>query len=441
MAIIAITVALVLAARIDSLLGPQAGGHDPDDRRPTTASSAGTAQPSEDALALPPSDGTWSEAWRSEATEAPGGLAAAEILTNGEMLVVTTPGQKPPTVRGYRVSDAAATESWTIEDPGVRPLAATSGAVIFPHMIVDIATGETAQAPWGQEKPRLILDDLIITCVDTTATCSAWDLAGVTATLRWTRELPGGDTPEFDPHDVAGSTSSGYAMATLDEKLDGLPAVAFISLADGSSQGGQSRADDKGMPLQITPAADGWLRWSYNRDSVLSLDVDGSPSGTGAWTVKYRYAVLGSQGGHNGQSGWNGLPTLNQYQQAHTRGAIGWASTALTCIHQGRADEDSCSLDGIALSVPPGTYSNHLLAITTIRNHRVDQVIDDQWVILTGRNPSDPSPVRIVSRRSHRVVAAPHPLYADDARVIPVRPDLLITVQGNQFVAYAPTPS
>ena len=49
--------------------------------------------------------------------------------------------------------------------------------------------------------------------------------------------------------------------------------------------------------------------------------------------------------------------------------------------------------------------------------------------------------MRIVSRRSHRVVAAPHPLYADDARVIPVRPDLLITVQGNQFVAYAPTPS
>ena len=345
------------------------------------------------------------------------------IMSNGSILVIPDRGQRNTRVRAYDITGAQPSPLWTVEKPGSYPLALTDNALLFSTVIIDTATGTSTPAPWAGQEPRLVMEDLVITCVKNAGTCSAWDLEGAGASLRWTQDLPGPHGPEFDESSIAGGTASGYAKVSLHEKSHGMPMVAFVSLADGSVHNKQGQTDEEGVQEAITPAADGWMRWSAKRSRIEPLELDGADSQSTAWPVTHEYTLLRSP---------QGRPTMGEYERAYSAGDISWAATALYCR------TSTCTLNGQNLTMPMAIKMDRLGGVE-IRKDRIDHLVDERWLVMGLHDQSTLGNVQIVDQQSYCVIDGPPELESHSAKVVIVRPDLLVAVADGSLVAYAPS--
>ena len=95
-------------------------------------------------------------------------IAAYDVSGTEPSALWTTTGPRPSHLRTYAFPEFLSTDTYLIIGP----------------LLVDKTTGEQSLAPWGNELPMGVAQDVLVTC-DTVATCSGWTNEAGTWTQRW----------------------------------------------------------------------------------------------------------------------------------------------------------------------------------------------------------------------------------------------------------------
>ena len=124
----------------------------------------------------------WTLELRSEMTQ-----LEPQMFAEGQVLYIagydTIEGQSGSAVRtlAYDLSGEEPTLLWNTIGPAENSAIATytpafvsgENQLFFHDVVIDKATGEHTQAPWGKEFPIAQADGIVMTC-STTSTCSGW---------------------------------------------------------------------------------------------------------------------------------------------------------------------------------------------------------------------------------------------------------------------------
>ena len=380
---------------------------------PQPSASASTASP---APSVGPRD-SWKQAWSTDLDL--GADAQVEIYANSDYVVVYdwVPGERANArLRGYSLAGGRPQELWSTTSAG-QPTALTSSALVLGGQLIDPATGETTDAPWGASSyASLVTDDLIITCATRPSpACTGWDLDGGALIQRWGPvAFPGTARPRFNRTAVTGDTHTGYALAEVHGSFSSEESVAFVSLADGSIQ---TRPDEEGGEyLHFVPAADGWLQLGAAPRSVTALEPDGTEIETYG-SVQNMLTLLLTDSD-------SGLPTVEQYKSTFTLGGTSWASIAFSCHSR------SCTLNG-----QPLTGADDATRSSLMYEFDFTATANERYLVLSHDFGGK---VRIIDRDRGGVVPQGDALYGSRTRVKVVRADLLIAVEDGSLVAYTP---
>ena len=135
----------------------------------------------------------WTLELRSEMTQ-----LEPQMFAEGQVLYIagydTIEGQSGSAVRtqAYDLSGEEPTLLWNTIGPAENSAIATytpafvsgENQLFFHDVVIDKATGEHTQAPWGKEFPIAQADGIVVTC-STTSTCSGWTQTPGVWTNRW----------------------------------------------------------------------------------------------------------------------------------------------------------------------------------------------------------------------------------------------------------------
>ena len=385
--------------------------------RPTRATSAPRFSASSRATTPTSSntaDDSWKQAWSIDLELDDD--ADIRTYVSGDHLVVhdRAAGAKQQ-LRGYSLAGGRPQELWSITPRG-RPQAMTPTVLVSSRSLIDPATGEATDAPWGSSEPVLVTDDFIITCTSRPSpACTGWDLADKTLTQRWGPvAFPGTVQPGFLDSAVTGDTHTGYALAMTGDSDSSKErgTVSFVSLADGSIMATRPQKE-AGKVISLFPAADGRILLKDDEKPVTALGPDGTEQETYTASQSTSALLLTD----------SGIPTLDQYKKAFTSGDISWASIALSC----RSQEGTCTLNGRTVTdADYGTKSSPMY------KQGFTATVSERYLIL---NHSRSGHVRIIDRDRGGLVPR---RYGPRDHVAVARADLLIAVKDSSLVGYAP---
>ena len=417
--VVAIIVVLVAAGALDDLQGDStrtsAGGS-----RTTRAAAphpAPTPRHTRSASPTPTASAdSWKQAWSVDLGI--GSDATISTYANDDYLVVydwDKSNNQKSRLRGYSLTDGRPQELWSTSAGELKGL--TSSVAVTDGSLIDPATGEVTEAPWGESHPVLVTDDLIITC-STSSVCAGWDSSGPVLTQRWGPvTLPGNHLPRFDRYGITGNTSTGYALARVRDTNARADSIAFVSLEDGGI--GTTLPEEDGDKL-FAPADDGWLQLGAAQGAqrpITALEPDGTEKET--YTAsQYAYALLLTDSG-------SGLPSLDQYRDALASGDVSWASLIFDCR------PNTCELDQHAI---PGTDND--TRSSPMNAGDVTATVSERYLIMSYGSMS--GRVRIIDREKKSVVPEGESLYGQRAHTVVARADLLIAVEDGGLAAYAP---
>lgn len=228
--------------------------------------------------------------------------------------------------------------------------------LFFHDLIIDKATGEQTQAPWGIETPLAYADGILVTCTPP-STCNGWTGASGEWTNLWTTttisQTSYGWAYQGLGYSPAGTTISGSgALASFLVPSNYQEAPQIINIHTGETTTLPS-PDHAGLGQYVEVATDGFVVIDVSKKQGLLTDSAGAHQSTFS-VDEYQRLPAVSRDGNN--------PSIADITTFMTTKTANWATGTV-----GLVGEDDCSIqvtltsDGSTHTTPvPGVLSTYM---------------------------------------------------------------------------------
>ena len=228
--------------------------------------------------------------------------------------------------------------------------------LFFHDLVIDKATGEQTQAPWGKEFPLAQADGIVVTC-STTSTCSGWTHASGDWTTLWTTTT--------NPQTSYGLSNQGLGYAPAGTTRSGtgeLASVLVPSTWEESPQiinihtGEATTLPEPGTPgtgHYVEVGSDGFIVVDIGKKQGMAFDSEGTLQSTFTSTGQVYLPAVSRDGTYPSTAD---LTTFMTYQRAN------WSTGTVDLV-----GENDCSIevtltsDGSTHTTPvPGALSPYM---------------------------------------------------------------------------------
>ena len=228
--------------------------------------------------------------------------------------------------------------------------------LFFLDVVIDKATGEQTQAPWGKEFPLAQADGIVVTC-STTSSCSGWTHASGDWTTLWTTttnpQASYGLSNQGLGYAPAGTTRSGTGeLASVLVPFNYQETPQIINIHTGKTTTLPS-PDQSGLGQYVEVATDGFVVIDVSKKQGFLTDSSGARQSTFS-TDEYLRLPAVSRDGSN--------PSTADIKTFMTTKTANWATGTV-----GLVGKDDCSIqvtltsDGSSRTTPvPGVLSQHM---------------------------------------------------------------------------------
>ena len=153
--------------------------------------------------------------------------------------------------------------------------------LVHKSTLIDLKTGETSKAPWGESNPVLIVGDIAISCKESDR-CTAW---GANKKQKWSRKISGAGS-RFESLDMFNAT---FLVKDKQRYLALFNAVINIDNGETLFLGGGSKIDSN---LVTWYFQDGW--------GTLDLEGDSESDSSSSTDREYKVTVYDFKGEKQG---------------------------------------------------------------------------------------------------------------------------------------------
>ena len=293
-----------------------------------------------------------------------------QMFVEGQVLYVagydTIEGQRGSAVRtqAYDLSGEEPNLLWDTIGPTENSAITTytpafvsgENQLFFHDVVIDKATGEHTQAPWGKEFPIAQADGIVVTC-STTSTCSGWTQTAGVWTNRWetpTSLLVGyGFAPQglgYAPKGALLAGSGTRASALVPTNYDQPLQILDIHTGLGTVLPAPGAAD-KTPSIEVT--SDGFIVLDSSRRQGMVLDSRGTVQSSFAVDGYSLLPAVSSDGTY---------PSATDVETFLTDKRANWATGTVDLV-----GKDDCSIevtltsDGSTHTTPvPGALSQYM---------------------------------------------------------------------------------
>ena len=151
--------------------------------------------------------------------------------------------------------------------------------LVHKSTLIDLKTGETSKAPWGESNPVLIVGDTAISCKESDK-CTAW---GANKKQKWSRKISGAGS-RFESLDMFNAT---FLVKDEQRYLALFNAVININNGETLFLGGGSKIDSS------------LVTW-YFQDGWGTLDMEGDSGSSSSTDREYKVTVYDFKGKKQG---------------------------------------------------------------------------------------------------------------------------------------------
>ena len=228
--------------------------------------------------------------------------------------------------------------------------------LFFLDVVIDKATGEQTQAPWGKEFPLAQADGIVVTC-STTSSCSGWTHASGDWTTLWTTTT--------NPQASYGLSNQGLGYAPAGTTRSGTGELASVLVPSSHQETPQiinihtgkttylPSPDQSGLGQYVEVATDGFVVIDVSKKQGLLTDSAGAHQSTFSIDEYLRLPAVSRDGSN---------PSTADITTFMTTKTANWATGTV-----GLVGKDDCSIqvtltsDGSSRTTPvPGVLSQHI---------------------------------------------------------------------------------
>ena len=293
-----------------------------------------------------------------------------QMFAEGQVLYIagddTIEGQRGSAVRtqAYDLSGEEPTLLWDTVGPTENsaimtytPAFVSSETQLFFHdVVIDKATGEQTQAPWGDDFPLAQADGIVVTC-STTSSCRGWMQTSGEWTNLWTTttnpQTSYGLSNQGLDYAPAGTTRSGtgeLASVLVPSSYQETPQI--INIHTGKTTYLPSPAQS-GLGQYVEVATDGFVITDVSKKQGFLTDSSGARQSTYSNDEYLRLPAVSRDGNQ---------PSTAYIKTFMTKKTANWATGTV-----GLVDKDDCSIqvtltsDGSSHTTPvPGVLSPYM---------------------------------------------------------------------------------
>ena len=293
-----------------------------------------------------------------------------QMFAEGQVLYIagddTIEGQRGSAVRtqAYDLSGEEPTLLWDTVGPTENsaimtytPAFVSSETQLFFHdVVIDKATGEQTQAPWGDDFPLAQADGIVVTC-STTSSCRGWMQTSGEWTNLWTTttnpQTSYGLSNQGLDYAPAGTTRSGtgeLASVLVPSSYQETPQI--INIHTGKTTYLPSPAQS-GLGQYVEVATDGFVITDVSKKQGFLTDSSGARPSTYSNDEYLRLPAVSRDGNQ---------PSTADIKTFMTKKTANWATGTV-----GLVDKDDCSIqvtltsDGSTRTTPvPGVLSPYM---------------------------------------------------------------------------------
>ena len=293
-----------------------------------------------------------------------------QMFAEGQVLYVagddTIEGQRGSAVRSqaYDLSGEEPTLLWDTVGPTENsaimtytPAFVSSETQLFFHdVVIDKATGEQTQAPWGDDFPLAQADGIVVTC-STTSSCRGWMQTSGEWTNLWTTttnpQTSYGLSNQGLDYAPAGTTRSGTGeLASVLVPSSHQETPQIINIHTGKTTYLPSPAQS-GLGQYVEVATDGFVITDVSKKQGFLTDSSGARQSTYSNDEYLRLPAVSRDGNQ---------PSTADIKTFMTKKTANWATGTV-----GLVDKDDCSIqvtltsDGSTRTTPvPGVLSPYM---------------------------------------------------------------------------------
>ena len=293
-----------------------------------------------------------------------------QMFAEGQVLYVAgddmIEGQRGSAVRtqAYDLSGEEPTLLWDTIGPTENsaimtytPAFVSSETQLFFHdVVIDKATGEQTQAPWGDDFPLAQADGIVVTC-STTSSCRGWMQTSGEWTNLWTTttnpQTSYGLSNQGLGYAPAGTTRSGTGeLASVLVPSTHQETPQIINIHTGKTTYLPSPAQS-GLGQYVEVATDGFVITDVSKKQGFLTDSSGARQSTYSNDEYLRLPAVSRDGNQ---------PSTADIKTFMTKKTANWATGTV-----GLVDKDDCSIqvtltsDGSTRTTPvPGVLSQHM---------------------------------------------------------------------------------
>ena len=257
-----------------------------------------------------------------------------QVHVDGSTVYLVGPGSpegdasQAVTVTAYDVSGEQPALLWSstgpsasdVSSPYTPAFVSSDDSVFFRDVIIDKATGEQTQAPWGAAFPLAYADGILVTCTPP-STCNGWTRASGEWTTLWT--TPTGQLSEsgleqhfldYVPSQFVLSGSGEHTSVLLPTRFSQRPQIIRIHTGELTTLSG-SDEDSKSPSVEV--ASDGYLVFDNVKSHGSLFDSDGTLQSTFSAPRMLLLPVVSDDGTY---------PSISGLKNYMTEGQAKWSS-------------------------------------------------------------------------------------------------------------------
>ena len=228
--------------------------------------------------------------------------------------------------------------------------------LFFHDVVIDKATGEHSQAPWGIEIPLAQAEGIVVTCTPP-STCNGWTQASGEWTNLWTTTTIAQASYALRDHGLGyaptGTTLSGSGALTsflVPSPHQVSPQIINIHTGETTTL---PIPDQSGLGQHVEVATDGFVIVDVSQQNGLLLDSSGTLQSTFS-TAGYRRLPAVSRDGNQ--------PSTADIKTFMTTKTANWATGTVSLVGENDCSiEVTLSSDGSTHKTPvPGVLSQHM---------------------------------------------------------------------------------